>query len=182
MPDRSGTGPSLFRQIARRLVQFTSLAQELLSLEVERIAGLADPSAGKPPDAQNWSASIVRPRTAADAVLIDWTRRNLIDNALAHAPGETCIDVAAGPGPQISVRDHGPGIAAADQAHLYERFWRKDRSHSQGAGLGPGIVKRLVDAHDGTMVIESPGGGGALFRVRFPPATAVHPPRQRGHV
>lgn len=426
MPDRSGTGPSLFRQIARRLVLFTlifalldvvivivtyarhpeALAQELLSLEADRVAGFADPSAAKHPGLQNWSARIVLPRTAADAVLIDWTRRerieggyrisgvrqldetavpqwilirfdaigvgpfvpvimnelvehvalplvplslllllfnivsvrrtlaplrraedevdrldpenmalrltvpgeprevdtlvravnralvrleksvmtlrdftanaahelrtplaimqlsleklpdgstkadlqadtdqmtrlvsqmldlaqadalvvndmtrvdlaavgravvtqlapkgfaagrdlnffdyggasvnghaeaifriyrNLIDNALAHAPGQTRIDIAAGPGPQISVRDHGPGIAVGDQEHLYERFWRKDRSHSQGAGLGLGIVKRLVDAHDGTIAIESPSGGGALFRVRFPPASA----------
>lgn len=424
MPNRAGTGPSLFRQIARRLAVFTlvfalldvvivvvtytrqpeSLAQELLSLEAERVARLADPaSAPQQPGTQNWSARIVRPRTAADAVLIDWTRReringgyrisgvrplddgatprwillrfdaigvrpfvpvivneliehvalplvplslllllfniisvrrtlaplrraeaevdnldpenmalrltvpgeprevdtlvrafnralarlesailtlrdftanaahelrtplaimqlslerlpdsqtkadlqtdtdqmtrlvgqmldlaqadalivdepttvdlaavgraavsqlapksfeaereltftdhggavanghaeaifriyrNLIDNALAHAPGTTSIEVAAGPGPQISVRDHGPGIPAVDQDRLFERFWRKDRSGSHGAGLGLGIVKRLVDAHGGSIAIETPADGGALFRVRFPP-------------
>lgn len=94
--------------------------------------------------------------------------RNLVDNALAHAPGDTPIEVTAGPGPQLSVRDHGPGIAAADEPHLFERFWRKDRSGSNGAGLGLGIVKRLVDAHEGNITIEAPAGGGALFRVRFP--------------
>lgn len=94
--------------------------------------------------------------------------RNLIDNAFIHAPGETPIDVTVGPGPQLSVRDHGPGIAAADADYLFERFWRKDRSNSQGAGLGLGIVKRLVDAHGGTITIETPPGGGALFRVRLP--------------
>jgi signal transduction histidine kinase len=99
--------------------------------------------------------------------------RNLVDNALAHAPGATPIDVAAGPGPQLSVRDYGPGITAADQTHLFERFWRKDRSSSDGAGLGLGIVKRLVDAHGGTIAIEAPEGGGALFRVRFPTAVTT---------
>ena len=100
MPNRAGTGPSLFRQIARRLAVFTlvfalldvvivvvtytrqpeSLAQELLSLEAERVARLADPaSAPQQPGTQNWSARIVRPRTAADAVLIDWTRRERIN-------------------------------------------------------------------------------------------------------
>ena len=93
--------------------------------------------------------------------------RNLIDNALAHAPGQTDIDVMAGPGAQISVRDHGPGIADRDKAQAFERFWRKDRGSSQGAGLGLGIVKRLVDAHGGTIDIESPAGGGALFRIHF---------------
>ncbi len=94
--------------------------------------------------------------------------RNLVDNALAHAPGATPIAVSAGPGPQLAVRDHGPGIPAADQTHLFERFWRKDRSSSDGAGLGLGIVKRLVDAHGGTIAIETPAGGGVLFRVQFP--------------
>jgi signal transduction histidine kinase len=96
--------------------------------------------------------------------------RNLIDNALAHAPGDTPIDVVAGPGPQISVRDRGPGIAAADRPHVFDRFWRKNRGDVEGAGLGLGIVKRLVEAHDGSIAIESPEGGGVLFRVRFQPA------------
>lgn len=99
--------------------------------------------------------------------------RNLVDNALAHAPGDTPIEVSAGPGPQIGVRDYGPGISAADQTQLFERFWRKDRSSSEGAGLGLGIVKRLVDAHGGSITIETPEGGGALFRARFPAAAAI---------
>lgn len=99
--------------------------------------------------------------------------RNLVDNALAHAPGATPIEVAAGPGNQLSVRDYGPGIPATDQTHLFERFWRKDRTSSDGTGLGLGIVKRLVDAHGGSISIEAPAGGGALFRVRFPTSTAT---------
>jgi signal transduction histidine kinase len=96
--------------------------------------------------------------------------RNLVDNALAHAHGDRPIEVVAGPGPQFSVRDFGPGIAAADRPLLFERFWRKDRSSGDGAGLGLGIVKRLVDAHGGSIDIEAPSGGGALFRVRLPAA------------
>lgn len=96
--------------------------------------------------------------------------RNLVDNALIHAPGETPVEVVAGPGPQISVRDHGPGIAPADRESIFERFWRKDRGAGDGAGLGLGIVERLVEAHRGTVSVEDAPGGGALFRVRFPPA------------
>lgn len=94
--------------------------------------------------------------------------RNLIDNALAHAPGETPIEVAAGPGPQLSVRDHGPGIADEDLPHIFERFWRKDRRKTDGAGLGLGIVQRLAQAHGGTITVENAPGGGALFCVTFP--------------
>ena len=93
--------------------------------------------------------------------------RNLIDNALAHAPGETPIEVTAGPGPQISVRDHGPGISDEDLPHIFERFWRKDRRKSDGAGLGLGIVERLAQAHGGAITVENATGGGALFRVTF---------------
>lgn len=95
--------------------------------------------------------------------------RNLIDNALAHAPGQTPVEVTAGPGPQFSVRDYGPGIADEDMPHLFERFWRKDRRKSDGAGLGLGIVQRLVQAHGGAITVENVVGGGALFSVTFPP-------------
>lgn len=98
--------------------------------------------------------------------------RNLIDNALSHAPGPTPIEVTAGPGPQISVRDHGPGIADADLPHIFERFWRKDRRKTDGAGLGLGIVQRLAQAHGGAITVENATGGGALFRVSFTPAPA----------
>ncbi|MBA4756549.1 MAG: HAMP domain-containing histidine kinase [Sphingobium sp.] len=93
--------------------------------------------------------------------------RNLIDNALAHAPGDTPIEVTAGPGPQISVRDHGPGISHEDVPHIFERFWRKDRRKTDGAGLGLGIVQRLAQAHGGAITVENAQDGGALFRVTF---------------
>lgn len=93
--------------------------------------------------------------------------RNLIDNALAHAPGVTPIDVTAGPGPQISVRDYGPGISEDDLPHIFERFWRKDRRATDGAGLGLGIVQRLAQAHGGAITVENLPDGGALFRVTF---------------
>lgn len=93
--------------------------------------------------------------------------RNLIDNALSHAPGAKPIEVTTGPGPQLAVRDYGPGIADADLPHIFERFWRKDRRRSDGAGLGLGIVQRLAEAHGGSVSVESPEGGGALFRVRL---------------
>lgn len=91
--------------------------------------------------------------------------RNLIDNALAHAPTSPVIEIVVGPGSQFCVRDHGAGIPVADRQRIFERFWRADRRASDGAGLGLGIVKRLVDAHQGHISVEDAPGGGALFRV-----------------
>ncbi len=99
--------------------------------------------------------------------------RNLIDNALAHAPGDTPIEVTAGPGPQLSVRDYGPGIADEDLPQIFERFWRKDRRKTDGAGLGLGIVQRLAQAHGGAITVENAPGGGALFQVTFTSRSVV---------
>lgn len=93
--------------------------------------------------------------------------RNLIENALMHAPGETTIDVVVGPGPQISVRDYGPGISEGDAPKIFERFWRKDHRNSQGSGLGLGIVRRLAEVHRGGVSVQSEVGRGALFTVWF---------------
>lgn len=94
--------------------------------------------------------------------------RNLIDNALVHAADGKLVEVSAGPGPQLRVRDHGPGIAAEDIFHIFDRFWRKNRQNSTGAGLGLGIVQRLVQAHGGTIEAENAPDGGAIFTVNFP--------------
>lgn len=107
-------------------------------------------------------------RTLGHAEAIYRIYRNLIDNALAHAPGETPIEVTAGPGPQLSVRDYGHGIADEDLPHIFERFWRKDRRTTDGAGLGLGIVQRLVQAHGGAITVANAPGGGALFNITFP--------------
>ncbi|WP_372851602.1 sensor histidine kinase [Sphingomonas sp.] len=114
-------------------------------------------------------------RVLGHAEAITRIYRNLIDNALAHAPGETPIDVTAGPGPQLSVRDYGHGIADEDLPHIFERFWRKDRRKTDGAGLGLGIVQRLAQAHGGWITVENAPLGGALFRVTF---AAPEPPHR----
>ncbi|MGE4302524.1 MAG: sensor histidine kinase [Novosphingobium sp.] len=95
--------------------------------------------------------------------------RNLVDNALVHTTGADPIEIVAGPGPQFYVRDHGPGIREAEREHIFERFWRGDRRSSNGAGLGLGIAKRIVEAHNGTIAVEDAPGGGTLFRVRLQP-------------
>lgn len=102
--------------------------------------------------------------------------RNLIDNALSHAPTSPTIEVIVGPGPQISVRDYGPGIPMPERERVFDRFWRSDRRASDGAGLGLGIVKRLVEAHHGHINIEDPPGGGVLFRITLATVAPIRDP------
>jgi signal transduction histidine kinase len=165
--------------MARLVGQMLDLAQaDALAVEPEALVDLADigreivgAMAPKSFAAQRdlRFEAIGDTRALGHAEAIYRIYRNLIDNALAHAPGDTPIEVTAGPGPQLSVRDHGPGIADEDLPHIFERFWRKDRRKSDGAGLGLGIVQRLAEAHGGAITVCNAPGGGALFRVTFAP-------------
>jgi len=94
--------------------------------------------------------------------------RNLIENALRHTPEGSLVTVTAGPGPRISVRDHGPGVEPENRQKVFERFWRADRERSDGAGLGLGIVRATMEAHGGEARVEDAAvGNGAVFVLDF---------------
>lgn len=93
--------------------------------------------------------------------------RNLIENALKYTPEHTTVDVIAGPGAALAVRDHGPGIADSQRALVLKRFWRGDRSHDGGSGLGLAIANRIAEAHGGGIDVMQAEGGGALVRLRL---------------
>jgi two-component system sensor histidine kinase BaeS len=72
---------------------------------------------------------------------------------------------------EISVVDDGAGIAADDLPRVFDRFWRADASRNRatgGSGLGLSIVRRLAEAHGGTVAASSDLGGGSTFTVRLP--------------
>ena len=92
---------------------------------------------------------------------------NLIGNALRAEPVGGCVIVSVGPGPEIAVVDHGPGISRDDRALIFEPFWRKE-SASPGAGLGLAIAKELMDKLGGRIWVEDTPGGGATLRVSLP--------------
>jgi signal transduction histidine kinase len=104
---------------------------------------------------------------------------NLLGNALRHTPQGGRIDVeaglAGGDDVDLSVADTGPGIAEEDRAHLFDRFWRRDRAARSGAGLGLAIVKGIVEAHGGHVTVESVEGQGSRFRVTIPTAVPSGP-------
>lgn len=108
------------------------------------------------------------PLVAGDSEVLERALRNVIQNAIAHSPAGSSVEVTVGPGPQVSVRDHGPGIPAALRTQVVMRFWRADRSRSRGAGLGLAIADSIMRAHGGQLVIEDAPGGGAAVRLVFP--------------
>ncbi len=94
--------------------------------------------------------------------------RNLLDNAIRHAPGGSTIQVVVrdDEGPSVQVLDEGPGFPADFAAHAFDRFARADPSRARatgGAGLGLAIAQGLVEAHGGRIWIEQPPGGRVSF-------------------
>jgi signal transduction histidine kinase len=100
----------------------------------------------------------------ADAV------RNLVENAVVHSPAgaEVVVSVLCDGG--VSVADRGAGVAAEHRERIFERFWRGKGGPAQGAGLGLAIVREIVKAHRGTIMVEDNPGGGAVFTLGFAPA------------
>ena len=100
--------------------------------------------------------------------------RNLLANALAHAPAGAAISVGlsnATEGPVMVVDDAGPGIPAADRARMFDRFVRLDRSgRTPGSGLGLSIVRAVADAHGARVELLDSPLGGLRVRVQFPAA------------
>ena len=114
-------------------------------------------------------------RVVGDAGRLDQVMGNLLVNALRHTPAGGVITLSARPlaeGVQLSVRDSGEGIAAADLPYIFDRFWRGDRARSHkggvGGGLGLAIARQLVQAHGGHIDVTSEVGAGTEFRVVLP--------------
>ncbi len=100
--------------------------------------------------------------------------QNLIENAIRYAGEGRPVDIAGrvhDTFAEISVRDHGPGIAAEHLPRLTERFYRVSVQESRsrgGTGLGLAIVKHILNRHRGRLVISSVAGEGSVFTVRIP--------------
>jgi two-component system, OmpR family, sensor histidine kinase MprB len=92
---------------------------------------------------------------------------NLLDNAAKWSPAGGVVEVSV-EGGEVVVRDHGPGIAPEDAAHVFDRFWRAPTARQlPGSGLGLSIVKQVAEAHGGSVTLERPTDGGARFRLRL---------------
>ena len=111
---------------------------------------------------------------SADIGMVERVLTNLIENALSHTPpgGEVRLsinqsveDVA------LTISDTGSGISPSDLPHIFERFYRADKSRDRGVpgtGLGLAIAKEIAELHGGSIRAESPAEGGAVFTLRLP--------------
>ncbi len=98
---------------------------------------------------------------------------NLIDNAIKYSPPGEQVEIRLG-GEELTVRDHGPGIAAEDLPYVFDRFYRGAEARGRpGSGLGLAIVRQVVDQQGGSIAAEPAPGGGTLMRLRLPGAEAV---------
>lgn len=105
------------------------------------------------------------PTIAGDEQRLSQVLANLLDNALRHTPADGSVSVSLARLPQeiqLTVRDTGTGISATDLPHIFDRFYRADRSRSRqtgGSGLGLSIARQLVEAHGGQIWAKSPPVG-----------------------
>jgi signal transduction histidine kinase len=98
---------------------------------------------------------------------------NLLGNALKFVPEHDLIQIRAraqGGDVCFTVSDDGPGIAAHQQEHLFERYWKGKTEDRRGVGLGLHIAKGIVEAHRGRIWVESRLGAGSTFCFTIPVA------------
>jgi two-component system sensor histidine kinase TctE len=93
---------------------------------------------------------------------------NLIENALAHAPEGSTVEVELASPATLHVLDRGPGVPADERVAIFERFHRGRRASASGAGLGLAIVAGIAAAHGGTVTVADRAGGGADFVLSLP--------------
>jgi signal transduction histidine kinase len=115
------------------------------------------------------------PDLTADESRLDRVLSNLVSNALRHTPRGGSISILATRNIQsvlISVEDTGEGIPPADLPHIFDRFYRADKSRTDAdgasSGLGLAIAKALVEAHGGRIWAEAVVGDGTNFEIELP--------------
>jgi PAS domain S-box-containing protein len=119
------------------------------------------------------------PRWRADPVRIGQLLGNLVSNAVKFTPegGKVTVGLRMNGGEAVlTVRDTGIGICRSDRDQIFERFFRGSLATARaipGTGLGLTIARAIVEAHQGTVTVDSDEGHGATFEVRLPAHGAV---------
>jgi signal transduction histidine kinase len=153
------------------------LALDVQDVDLDALASVCVESARPAADARQIQLSIERggaDKIHGDPVRLEQMMDNLISNAIKFTPIGGRVDVRTAVNHHqalFEVSDTGPGISAPDQAHLFDRFFRTRDAIDQavkGTGLGLAITKAIVDAHRGTITVDSSVGRHSTFRVQLP--------------
>jgi two-component system sensor histidine kinase KdpD len=112
------------------------------------------------------------PLVPFDTTLIGQALLNLLENALKYTPAGTPIEISArleGESVVVEVADRGPGLAAGEEARVFDKFYRLPSETGQpGAGLGLAICKAIATAHGGSITAANRLGGGSVFSLWLP--------------
>ena len=175
--------------VKRSLDRLNSLSQGLLLLSqgnqpkngwaeidltslIDEVVTEAQPAATSAGVSLEAGSSTEALKVKGDAIGIKQVITNLVDNAIKYNRPRGTIRVSAraqGSSAILEVEDTGIGIAATEQQHIFDRFYRVDKSRSHGgSGLGLAIVKKIVEEHGGTVSMASNPGQGSIFRVSLP--------------
>jgi signal transduction histidine kinase len=107
-------------------------------------------------------------RALGESADLDQILDNLIDNAVAYAPGPVVIETGRADGRAfLAVKDVGPGIAADERHRVTDRFFRGRTAPKGGTGLGLAIVRDLAEKWGGTVIVGPADGGGTRIEVRL---------------
>jgi signal transduction histidine kinase len=119
------------------------------------------------------------PLVSCDVGMMERVLTNLIENAIHFTPAGGAVRVSLAPaargGLRVTVSDTGAGIDPEDLPHIFERFYRADKSRDRsraGAGLGLAIARQIVELHESALEVQSTPGHGALFAFTLSAAAA----------
>jgi signal transduction histidine kinase len=142
------------------------------SVDLTEIADEAIEALAPMAEARNINLSLDAPggvRVTGNASALGRVIRNLLDNAIRHAPDDSTVNVVVEPDtPLVRVTDQGPGFPEPFADHAFEHFTRADSSRSRdtgGTGLGLAIARGVIEAHGGRIWIEHAPGGHVAFEL-----------------
>ena len=140
-----------------------------LDKQLERIALTLEPQWSA--KALTVEADLQKLTMYGDEDLLSQMWLNLLHNAIKFTPEGGQVDIALstdGESTIVRISDTGIGIAAEDQVHIFERFYKVDKARDRsigGNGLGLSLVKKIIELHDGGITVESETGKGTVFQI-----------------
>jgi signal transduction histidine kinase len=177
----------------RQVLHLAHLIDDLQLLALAEAGALPlDPQPASLVDVARTSADAFRPRADAKQIALTFTGPNampttnfdkeriaqvignLLENAIRHTPEHGTVSVAVGTTDSrvhVSIADTAPGIPGSELDRIFDRFHRRDPSRARatgGAGLGLTIAKQLVEAHGGSIAVNSTEGQGSTFTFELP--------------